>query len=123
MEFHESFWVAVAAAAPVIALANTVSVIDAVNAWLTTPVRRRSDLAQTIYFVVFVGGAAAFGTEACMLLVALLSLSAKEDFFYASQATLFLMLGFLYTFILVAVDVILRYQLRKEVEVAKTEKM
>ena len=52
--YHESFWVAVAAAAPVIALANTVAITDAVNVWLETKVRGRSRDSRSA-FVSIIG--------------------------------------------------------------------
>jgi hypothetical protein len=52
MSYHESFRVAVAVAAPVIALANTVSITDAVTTWLSTDTRRPNPVSRVIYFVV-----------------------------------------------------------------------
>jgi hypothetical protein len=48
MSYHESFWLAVAAAAPIIALANTVAITDTGSLWLASKAKRHS--VPSIYF-------------------------------------------------------------------------
>jgi hypothetical protein len=49
--FHESFWLAVAASAPIIALANTVTITDAVSTWLNATQRPRPPFAGVLFGV------------------------------------------------------------------------
>jgi hypothetical protein len=56
MAYHESFWVAVAAAAPVIALANTVVITDVASTWLSVKVAwRRRPLSHRFLFLAVNG--------------------------------------------------------------------
>jgi hypothetical protein len=74
MVYHENFWVAVAAAAPVIALANTVSIADAGKIWYGSKSSSRSTkiLFNVIVYVSIVNYAA----QAAALTAALNSLNA-----------------------------------------------
>jgi hypothetical protein len=79
MSYHEAYWVAIAAAAPVIALANTVAITDAVSTWLDT---RREDhillLRVTFFYIIFISVANFVGQTAA-LTVALASLRQERD--------------------------------------------
>ena len=77
MMFHESFWAAIATAAPVVALANTVSITDVVNVWLNAKARPRSFISRFYYFVVVFCSALNLILQVIALLIALLCLLVK----------------------------------------------
>jgi len=76
---HESFWVAVAAASPIIALANQITLTDPFRGLrqLPSPGVMAGRAAVTSYFV----GGANLLAQAAALGIALVSLAASEDAF------------------------------------------
>ena len=52
MAYHEAYWVAVATAAPVIALANTVTITDTSKVWFGAKVQ--SDFTSGLYRLIVV---------------------------------------------------------------------
>ena len=85
MAYHEAFWVAVAAAAPVIALANTVSITDVVNLWTRFKIpRTKMSLQsisglQSIYITVVFISSVNLVVQANAMYTALRSLFAEHD--------------------------------------------
>ena len=81
LSYHDSFWIAVAAAAPVVALANTVAIGDAVNFRqgvrnLRAPARSQLLFDGSTAFVVSVANTV---PQAAVLLCALGSLSESKN--------------------------------------------
>jgi MFS family permease len=111
--YHESFWIAVAAAAPVIALANTVSIIDLAGIWLASKMRRgrRRTFIMAFYFVFVFCSAANLCGQALILYVALRSLYEGIDIRSAEPVSSFVAAGLLYVLFIVIADVYLRHML------------
>jgi hypothetical protein len=112
MAYHEAFWVAVAAAAPVIALANTVTMTDVAGVWLDAKVKRRSSIAREVYIGVLVFSGSSLLTQAYYLYRALQSLIAQNDAARPRAVAFYVAFGLLAVLVLVVYDVILRYILR-----------
>jgi hypothetical protein len=80
MSYHESFWVVVGTAAPVIGLANTVSITDAINTWIESKHSKDDFHFVTFLFsVVIVSSLTSFIMEGAVLIIALQSLAANKD--------------------------------------------
>lgn len=88
---HETFWLAVAAALPIIALANQINLTDALGTMLFARVARDSPIGTEVQYVrkrsrsaaltsYFVGGANLLAQTAA-LGIALISLAIREDAF------------------------------------------
>jgi hypothetical protein len=116
MMFHEYFWAAIATAAPVIALANTVSITDVVNVWLDAKARPRSFISRFYYFVVVFCSALNLILQVIALLIALLCLLSKRDLASPVAAIVFVILGLVYVLITVLISAVLKYKLGQERE-------
>ena len=79
MSYHEAYWVAVATAAPVIALAFTVSLSDAVNTRLDADVRKIGVTSKAIYAAIIFGSAGNFILQIVALYLALKSLYQEHN--------------------------------------------
>ena len=127
MAFHESFWVAVATAAPVIALANTVSLIDVVNVRLSSKVPHRrprswnSWASKVAYFSVIFLSCLNLLNQSLLMTAALQSLLAGSDIRSGGPAITFLSIGLVYVLIIVLTSIVLRYSLREEEKKADQE--
>jgi hypothetical protein len=119
-DFHESFWLAVAAAAPIIALANTVTITDSANVWFSAKARRQWPSTIAYFIVLFVAGVNLV-LQALVLRIALRNLLAERDINSGSPAISILIYGLIYVLILVFMSVILRRALRREEEFANRE--
>jgi hypothetical protein len=77
--YHETFWVAAAAAAPVIALANTVSLADASRFWFDTNKLLLTARRQIMIIILIIQSCVNFLMQSAVLAIALICLSAKSD--------------------------------------------
>jgi hypothetical protein len=80
MAFHETFWVVVGTAAPVIALACVVSMSDGLGSFasFTRSIRRVPKIRRTMLWLAALGGIN-FANQGVMLFVALFSLAVGKD--------------------------------------------
>ena len=108
MSYHADFWVAIAAAAPVIALANTVSITDAVNTWLDADVRNMGDKSQILYFSILFLSALNFALQIAALYWALYSFREEKDQ-NIHLATEFVLIGLVEVLALIVYGAILKY--------------
>lgn len=92
MSYQESFWVALAAATPVIALANTVSITDVTNTWSETA-RELIGSARIVYILISILAASNFIFQAYTLSASLLSLYVGSDEGNAATEITFTVLG------------------------------
>ena len=110
MAFHESFWVAVATAAPVIALANTVTILDITNVWFSTMKRKRSwSTPLLLYFVILLLSLVNLLGQTVAFYVALKSLALGRDFDTVDPLIGYVSGGLIYVLLAVILDVSLRY--------------
>jgi hypothetical protein len=112
--YHESFWLAVAAATPVIALANTVSINDVVRLWLNVKVSRRSAISRERYISVIFFSTFNLILQSIFLFVTLFSLADEKDIGSRVLAATFTSFGIIYLGIIVIYNVRLRYALHRE---------
>jgi hypothetical protein len=101
--YHKDFWLAVAAAAPIIALATQVAVTQSFgSAFFFRRVRRRSTSAEARRFaargwkVAVIGYFVSYGNvvmQGVALAIALVSLDRGEDYTQTATASLLLILG------------------------------
>lgn len=109
MAYHEAYWVAIATAAPVIALANTVSITDAANVWLNAKTRRRNSVPSALYVTVISYSVINTVLQLGALIQALLSLLKGKDYWDATLALLSVVSGLVLVFLTVMASVRLRY--------------
>jgi hypothetical protein len=127
MAYHETYWAAIAAAAPVIALANTLSITDVTSLWISTKKRQsqpfrifsrafRPYYAFRQYYILIIFVAVTnLLLQAIALNMALRSLLAEKDFANASLAGFFLIVGLVYVLAMVSLIAAVRYvQHRRE---------
>jgi protein-S-isoprenylcysteine O-methyltransferase Ste14 len=114
VKFHETFWVAIATATPVIALANTVSIGDVVSQWFNTKARRRSWQSRFYYGGIIFLAATNLLSQAVLLNDALQSLLKEYDYRSPVTDIIFTVGGLIYVLVLVLYSVVLRYQLRAD---------
>jgi F0F1-type ATP synthase assembly protein I len=124
--YHEAYWVVIANATPVIALANTVAITDVVNVWFSSKPLLRSKRSEAYYLIIISLSVPNFIAQTILLSICLHSLLYKEDAPSAWFLIVLLLLGFMYILITVLFSVRLRYTLRRdearENESAKTKK-
>jgi hypothetical protein len=114
MAYHESFWVAMAAATPIIALANTVAITDAVNLWSAAKTPQRSSLAKAYYFGIISVSIINLLVQASLLYDSLESLATEEDYQTVQPALIFTVGGLVYVLVIAATSIVLRYLLRED---------
>jgi hypothetical protein len=118
--YHESFCVAAAAVAPVIALANTVSVTDAARLWLEakdTSVRKA--IISQVYIGILLLSGTIFIAQAFVLYFAFESLYLRRDINIngnnVTHGTILIMISSLISILgVVAYSVLLRYLVRPQ---------
>jgi hypothetical protein len=120
MSYHEAYWVAIATAAPIIALANTVTITDAVNTWLNTERQYRRGGNEFLYWGIVIISAGNFVIQILALYWALESLGHESD---PSKVTFntagkYVVYGLAWVLVLVAYSTWLKYLTarRKRVE-------
>ena len=99
MAYHEAFWLATAAAAPVIALANTVTLGDGIRLLnVDRSVRKRMGRFTWAYFCLFPLGLSAinYAAQTYVLVEALHSLAAGRDKASMTSATALVTYGLAY---------------------------
>jgi len=111
MAYHESFWVAVAAAAPVIALANTVLVTDVAGVWLNVKSPPRPARYRLLFSGIILLSAINMFDQGLALLLALRSLYTERNAAPPSTETNILGYGLLVVFVTTVASVFLRFQL------------
>ena len=111
--YHEAFWSAAAAAAPVLALANTVVVMDAVGVWHGVDDDQHTRKSRFSYYAVLSYNLGTITLEAIVLYWALESLLTGKDYTSGGQVILSMMVGFLGAIFAIAYDTTLRHELRK----------
>jgi hypothetical protein len=113
MAYHEAYWVAIATAAPVIALANTVSITDAVNFWLSVKARRRGSVPGAWYVTVLFWSVCNIAIQLMALILALLSLLNGKDS-DTIIAFMSMVAGFVFVLLTVLANAKLRYGVLEE---------
>lgn len=121
--YHESLWLAIAAAAPIVALANTVSITDAVGIWFSSTARKRPVRSRFGYIVVITGSGLNLIIQASVLYVALRSLAAEKDTYPLGSVVWPVVLGLAYVLVIVAANITLRYDLRVREEEKKDDEV
>ena len=114
MAYHEAYRVGVATAAPVIALANTVSITDVIGAWFESTAQQRSYSSKLGYFTVLFASASNLIIQAALLFVALDRLLDESDGSLPLLAAFFLFEGLIYLLLIFYSDIRLRYILRRD---------
>jgi hypothetical protein len=117
MAYHESFWVAVSAVAPVIALANTVAMTDLSGMWLQANVKGRARQSRIVYGIALSLALLTFLNQGLAVLWALLSLLKERDWPNSSMTgsvVFYVVSGLFALLAIVAYNVWLRYLLREE---------
>lgn len=114
MTYHESFWVAVAAAAPVIALANTVAITDAFNVWSDAKLRRLSRTSKMAIVIICVGASGNLIFQGTSLYWALESLLFESDEPRVQAAVFDVVGGLAILFLIVFYGIMLRISLRHD---------
>jgi uncharacterized membrane protein YidH (DUF202 family) len=115
--YHESFWLAVAAATPIIALANTVAVIDCSNLWLDAKTRRHSFDSKSAYYIIIILSVLISGMATVYLWDALESLLRERDYppgAILSVYPLTMAVGLISALLVAAYSVMLRYSLKSD---------
>jgi hypothetical protein len=120
MASHDSFWLATAAAAPVLALANTVSITDAAAVWFEAKIvqsETKADLpvllARNAYVGIITFSIAGYVTQGAALVSALLSLLWGRDFVDGYTEILLVVSGLIWSLVIVLYSVNLRSWLRR----------
>ena len=117
--YHESFWLAVAAAAPVIGLANTVSITDVTGVWFSEKRGRRSRGVKVGYFFIVLLSIINFFLQAVALAMALKSFLVERDYGSAVLAGICTAGGFVYVLVIVLYSMFIRYMIsQSETETA-----
>ncbi len=107
---------AVATAAPVIALANTVTILDITNTWFSTMKRKRNwSTPPLLYFFILVVSIVNLVSQATVFYAALKSLALGRDFDSVGPVIGFVSAGIIYVLLAVILDVSLRYILSWDV--------
>jgi len=119
MAYHEAFWVAVAAAAPVIALANTVTITDIVGARYSPGARLRAGNSGSYYVVIFIA-AANLVFQAAWMVAALISLLHENDSYFPSVVIAGLGGGLIYVLVTAYFSLKFRQELHQEMESTRT---
>lgn len=124
MTYHESFWVAVAAAAPVIALANTVTITDLTSAYFSfDPASFRSRRSHTFSRLGYLAYVSCSAVNLCVLglvlYIGLKSLYEGVDEIPPASVSFFVTIGLLYVLLMVIGNIQVRYVLRNVEKRAK----
>jgi hypothetical protein len=117
MMSDESFWLAVAAAAPVIALANTVSITDASSVFFGGKVKfiwSTDNAVILCYISILITSVFNLGLQAYVLSSALGSLSSGKNTSSVSRATYWLVIGLFYILVAIIGSAGLRYLISKK---------
>jgi hypothetical protein len=114
MAYHESFWVAIAAATPVIALTNTVAASDVTSLWLSAKATERSITSQFFFYAAVLLSGFNLLIQAILLFQALESLATGKDHKALFWAALVVAIGMAYVLVILASDIGLRYALRRD---------
>jgi hypothetical protein len=116
MAYHESFWLAVSAASPIIGLANTVAITDLAGIWLQARAYRRSGPSRYYYVYAIVLAVANYFGQGLALYIALSSLLKGQDEPKGAGDTVltFLMIGLADLLLIVLHNISLRYRLRRD---------
>ena len=114
MAYHEAYWVAIATAAPVIALANTVAITDALSVRFEAKVLPPARYWGQAYLTIFIISICSFLVQGLALADALRSLFAGKDEGHGSLITVFVTSGLLAVFATVWSSMFLRHGLSGE---------
>jgi hypothetical protein len=117
MAFHADFWVAAAAASPVITLANTVAITDTLNAWFNAKGQLTRFDTAGFYYTCIVLGVANFVLGAILLSGSLWSLFNEKDELPGRLTIASFYLSMFIVLLLVVFNMILKYWLRQEREI------
>jgi hypothetical protein len=123
--YHETLWLAVAAAAPVIALANTVSIVDAASTWTESKQFSKYSLGrfrtQKFFTIISFIGSLNYTIQTITLFDALSSLGSGEDLMPPVVVVILMGLGLPLVLVIVMYSVSFRFALKYEDHLDKGE--
>jgi hypothetical protein len=109
MAYHESLWLAAAAAAPVIALANTVSISDLVSVWFNTKSSLKQRRVRVYYSLYILLSAYNFIAQTFILYQSAMSLTNGKDNVKPTSISFNLAFGLITVLVSVLFNVFVRY--------------